>query len=630
MCGIAGWLGPCELPQDPHDVIANMLSRIAHRGPDGRGTAALANGAGMLGHVRLAIIDPTGGSQPIWSQDGRSVLVFNGEIFNYRELRDRMSSAAIAWRTQSDSEVLLELLRREGPDALQWLRGMYAFAYWDGARAEAVLARDPSGIKPLFIREAGATLWFASEAKAFPATAQWRPTLDTEQLHLLLNLRYPADGAGLMQGVSQVSPGQCLVWSRSGVQRTSRSTAAVSVNNDSIRDSVEDSVRAHMVADVPVATYLSGGIDSGIVTCLAARMSQNGIRTYTIDAGDDPREAQNAAASARSFHVPNTAAALAEAGPDAISWLVWHLEVPKVNALQSAAVAQLASRHVKVCLSGLGSDELFLGYRAHHHLALATKFGAGLGPLANPAGQVLAAMLGASGTFGEPWRAARMLAESGDTPAVYALLRNVWDGALPRTSIYGPRMLDQPLMDAREWIRARWPVDSSAVVAMAGFEWKHKMVDDLLWQEDRTSMAFGLEVRVPFVDERLRTAMNPRLHEFARQPGTKRALKESFRGDLPDALLNRPKSGFQLDIARHVDSLFGVMFDEWLSPEAVARHGLFNPAFVARLRSLDRARGNRWHFFMLLLMAQTHRWVELFETDATARPAQPMFLREAA
>jgi asparagine synthase (glutamine-hydrolysing) len=120
------------------------------------------------------------------------------------------------------------------------------------------------------------------------------------------------------------------------------------------------------------------------------------------------------------------------------------------------------------------------------------------------------------------------------------------------------------------------------------------------------------------------------LQEFARRPGTKHALKQAFRGDLPDNLINRPKSGFQLDIARHVDALFGVMFDEWLSPAAVRSHGLFNPEFVARLRRLDRARGHRWHFFMLLLMAQTHRWLELFETGAPARPAQPMFLREVA
>ena len=173
MCGIAGWFGPNGLEQAPSEVIDRMLARIKHRGPDGRGVASLPAGMGMLGHLRLAIIDPDGGVQPVWSQDRRSVLVFNGEIYNYRELRERMSGAGIAWRTHSDSEVLLELLRHEGTEALSLLRGMYAFAYWDGERQLALLARDPTGIKPLFLRQAGDTLWFASEAKAFPPTAEW-------------------------------------------------------------------------------------------------------------------------------------------------------------------------------------------------------------------------------------------------------------------------------------------------------------------------------------------------------------------------------------------------------------------------------------------------------------------------
>src|SRR5688572_22039230 len=336
MCGIAGWFGPHGLKQSPSEVIDRMLARIEHRGPDGRGVASLPAGMGMLGHLRLAIIDPDGGVQPIWSHDRLSVLVFNGEIYNYRELRERLSGAGIAWRTHSDSEVLLELLRHEGTEALSLLRGMYAFAYWDGERQLALLSRDPTGIKPLFLRQAGDTLWFASEAKALPATSEWQPALSADQLHLLLNLRYPAGGAGLIQGVTQLPPGRVLQWRPQSIHQSSIASPAVDVADaDGVRAAVFDSVRAHLVADVPIATYLSGGVDSGIVSYVAAQASPGALRSFTIDAGDDPREARHAAESARWLGIPNQSAVLAETSPDTITWLLWHLEVPKINALQS-------------------------------------------------------------------------------------------------------------------------------------------------------------------------------------------------------------------------------------------------------------------------------------------------------
>lgn len=631
MCGIAGWLGPNGLDRAPETVMDGMLARIAHRGPDGSGTAALPHG-GMFGHLRLAIIDPAGGAQPMWSRDGRSVLVFNGEIFNFRALRDRLSGAGIRWRTESDSEMLLELLQREGADALGLLRGMYAFAFWDGHGHRALLARDPGGIKPLFLRAEGPALWFASEAKAFPRTQRWRSALDPAQLHLLLNFRYPAGGAGLMQGVRQLPPGRCLEWTTTGMREWRIAAPAVaSVDAVDVHDGVVDSVRAHLVADVPVASYLSGGIDSGIVTMVAARLRPGGIESFTIEAGDDPREAANAAETARWLGIANHAAALAPAGLDALTWLLWHLEVPKVNALQSAAVAQLAARRVKVVLSGLGGDELFLGYRAHRHFARAIRAARALGPLASPVGRLLCGVLPNAARFGEPSRAAAMLAGgAGNGAAAYALLRNVWDGALPRDQVYGPRMLDSTLPDAHDWIEQRWPTEAAPIEAMARFEWDNKMIDDLLWQEDRTSMAAGLEVRVPFVDEPLRRVLHPLLGESARHPGNKRLLRQAFAADVPPALLQRPKSGFQIDIASQLDTLFGTALDAWLAPEQVRRHGLFNPGYVARLRALPRARKHRWHFFLLLLMAQAHRWLELFESGEAAPPPRPVLIEAAA
>lgn len=629
MCGIAGWLGNVDLLRPPAETIAAMLERISHRGPDGSGVASLP--LATLGHLRLAIIDPAGGMQPVWAQDRRAVLVFNGEIFNFLELRAQLAPPEGGWRTRSDTEVLLELLRREGPDALARVRGMYAFAFWDAERRRGLLVRDPCGIKPLFVRQEQGGIWFASEAKALPRSGRWSPQLDASQLHLLLNLRYPAGGAGLFQGVRQLAPGHCLEWSETGVREWRLpTTAAAERSHADIREAVLDSVRAHLVSDVPVASYLSGGIDSAIVSYGARQAGLEHLQTFTIEAGDDPAEAANAAATAEWLGVPNLRGRLGEVTPDALTWLIWHQEVPKVNAVQSAAVAQLASSRVKVCLSGLGGDELFLGYRAHRHFALACRFGAMAGPIAPVLGRFAGALAAVAGEFSEPGRVASMLRHANDLPHVYALLRNVWDGALPADRVYGPRLLDERLPDAIEWIRNRWPASDSPVASMANFEWNNKMIDDLLWMEDRNSMAFGLEARVPFVDEPLRRAMQACRARIATHPGSKQALKRAFASDLPATILRRPKSGFQLDIAHVLDSVFGTVLGEWLSPERTSRHGLFNPRFVADLLQLRRTRSHRWHFFLLLLMAQAHRWIELFESGEASVPEQPSFVRGEA
>ncbi|MBZ0088498.1 MAG: asparagine synthase (glutamine-hydrolyzing) [Thermomonas sp.] len=624
MCGLAGWFGSGVSPDAGHALAQRMLDQIAHRGPDGRGVACLPDATGFLGHVRLAIIDPEGGQQPMWSADERCAITFNGEIYNYQSLRDELVRDGAALRTHSDTEVVLELLRREGASALGKLRGMFALAFWNGDSGVGLLARDALGIKPLFLRRDSQCLWFASEAKAFFAIPGWRPELDAAQLHLLLNMRYPAGGSGLLRGVSQLAPGTYLEWTsgRQHVRQFDVQTPCPVAATD-LHDAIFDAVRAHLVADVPVACYLSGGLDSGIITHAAAKLAEQRITSFTMNVGDDPAELANARETARWLGIDHFAGDLAPVGTEILDWLLWHLEVPKINALQSAAVAQLAAGQSKVCLSGLGGDELFLGYRAHAHLARWSQAGRLLGPLARPVGRIAAGLLARHhGGFGEAGRAASMLAHARQPAYAYGLLRNVWDGSLPRESIYGPRMLDQPLPDAQAWIAERWPEELDPVAAMATFEWRNKMVDDLLWQEDRVSMGVGLEVRVPFVDSWLVAAAGWPPQD---RPGRKNRLRAAFANTLPAHLLNRPKSGFQLDIAANLDHLFGPILADWLSPERVHRHGLFNPSFVTRLLALERRRAHRWHFFMLLLMALSHRWLELFEQAAAPpRHAPPI------
>jgi asparagine synthase (glutamine-hydrolysing) len=214
-----------------------------------------------------------------------------------------------------------------------------------------------------------------------------------------------------------------------------------------------------------------------------------------------------------------------------------------------------------------------------------------------------------------------MLARLGDWPVVYGLLRNAWDSPALRRRLYGPRLLDAPLPDAFEWLRSAWPAHADPLSALAEFEWSNKMVNDLLWHEDRVSMANGVEVRVPFVDSRLRAWVDA--HE-ARLPAAQRLGKRTLRAAVgavvPAAVLTRPKSGFQLDAPRFVQGPLAAYADHWLADARVRDIGLFDPAGVRALRALPARRGHRWHYFMLYLMAQSQHWVDAFERGSMLDP----------
>jgi len=379
--------------------------------------------------------------------------------------------------------------------------------------------------------------------------------------------------------------------------------AADDMNLDNV---LADSVRAHLIADVEVGCYLSGGIDSGLIAALTRRYSSS-VPTFTLMVGDDPDEARNAAETARILALPNVQAELGTDEVQSLPRVLWHVETPKVNAIQLFRLAELARTKTKAVLSGLGGDELFAGYNAHRIFQLMTRLPAGA---TRAVSNALGGLWPSSTTrFEERERALHMGAALGDWPKVYALLRNIWDSTELRQWLYGERLLDQSLPDAIAVVRERWPQDRTPLAAMVEFEWRNKMVNDLLWQEDRASMSVGLEVRVPFVDLAVYDAVSksgpPRVG--------KALLREIAARHLPRKVLDRPKSGFQLDApvfyARHLQSLA----EHWLAPQRVKEYGIFNVETVAALRRLPVHRRFRWHFFMLYLMIQTHQWIEIFE-----------------
>ena len=627
MCGVVGFFGTRH-ENDARDTLRLMLAAIAHRGPDGSGIACFPDAA--LGHARLAIIDLAGGAQPMATADQRLHISYNGELYNYRELRAELIGLGHAFHTQSDTEVALAAYRQWGVAACNRFRGMFAFAIWDSQKKQGVLIRDRFGIKPLFYAESPERLLFASEAKGVRAGLAKQPEIDLDALHLLLNFRYIPGDATLFKGIRQLPPGHFLTWHDNKVDVQQWATPVDVAEDDDdqaerLRALLKQSVRRQLVSDVPLGGYLSAGIDSSTLLALAITEGGDAGRfpTFTIKTGDSPQEANDAAATARFFGVANHQQEVPLEMERLLPKLIWHLEMPKVNGLQSALVARLASRHVKVALSGLGGDEIFLGYNLHRLLSLLAPCQSAV-PAAGArlVGAIAQSIFARLGPNYEEWlRAGQTLGRLPDFAAAYGILRNVWDSPTMRSRLYGPRLLDARPKDAFTCLHENWPMHHDPVSAAARFELDNKMVNDLLLNEDRLSMAFGLESRVPFLDEDLATAVIG-IDRRQRMPGgrLKALMRQVVAPWLPTEILCRPKSGFQVPIHHFFTSHLRPLCSQYLSPERLKADGLFNPVFVREILAARPHKRLRWHYFLLYLMLGTAIWIDIFEKEQEVPP----------
>lgn len=614
MCGIAGWFSkaPIEAAQ-AEPVLARMLHSIRHRGPDGEGRQFRSQLA--LGHVRLSIIDLAGGAQPLQDASGELLLSYNGEIYNYRELRAQLAAAGYPFRTQSDGEVILALYRQHGVAGFSRLRGMFAFVLWDERAGTGLLVRDACGIKPLFYaNDAQGRLLFGSEAKALLASGALRAQLDEQQLHNVMNFRYLLGEGSLFRGVQQVAPGRILQWTAAQGLQPLADLQPPQADAQDIVQTLRESVHSHLVADVEVGVHLSGGVDSAAILAFAAEQAKP--RTFTLAIGDDHAEADNAAATARLFHVDSHCEGVSPDVSALLPRLVWHMEMPKVNALQVYLLAGISARHVKVVLSGMGGDELFYGYNAYRILWQYGQAKGLLAPLRTSQrfNGFAASLLASQYEWNEYDRVRAMLRHGSSFSFVYGLIRNVWDCPAHRAWIYGPRMLDSAPRDAFEQLEARWPQEPDPVAAARSFEWRNKLVNDLLWQEDRCTMAHGIESRVPFVDAQV--ASNIARHsrqELMPRGRLKWRMRKELQAVVPAEVLQRRKSGFQVDSPSFFTEHLAPLAQHYLADEVVRRHGLFNPAFVRFVLQLPAQKRYRWHYFMLYLMIGSHLWLEQFE-----------------
>ena len=537
MCGIAGFITAGAAADEA--ALARMLARIAHRGPDGEGR--FVQGRAALGHRRLAIIDPAGGAQPM--VDGDLVLVFNGEIYNYKALTAELTALGHRFATHCDTEVLLHGYRQWGDTLPGHLRGMFAFAVWDAAAERLFCARDAFGIKPLYYCLcADGTLLFASECKAFLDHPSFKKALNEAQLELYLSFQYSPGEDTFFKGVKKLLPAHSLVFDGNALQTTCWQTPdfapGAAVSPAEFEAVLRDSVTAHLQADVEVAGFLSGGVDSALITTLA-RPS----RTYTAAYAEAPySEAAPAKALARRLGLGNRACRIT-AGDffAAVPAVQYHMDEPLADA---AAVAlyflnRRAAQDGKVVLSGEGADELFGGYNSYRQAF--APWGRWLpGPLRRELGW-LAAWLPAGRGVNFLRRVSVPLSARYYGPT--ALFTESEKRRLLRryTGTVTPADLTAP------W----WPAGADPVTAMQTVDLHLWLPGDILLKADKMSMAHSIELRVPFLDREvfaLARRLPPTQKANARR--TKLALRKTAGRLLPPGSAGAPKRGFPVPLAR--------------------------------------------------------------------------------
>jgi asparagine synthase (glutamine-hydrolysing) len=627
VCGIAGCLEMDGAPAS-EDVARAMGALLRHRGPDDRGV--LSDGPCALAHQRLSVIDVSAaGRQPMVNEDGRYSIVFNGEIYNYLELRQRLIQSGHVFRSHTDTEVLLHLFEQMGPSCVNELNGMFAFAVWDRDARTLFLARDRMGIKPLYIARVGQRIAFASEIKALrPAIgAAWR--MDEAALAEYLTFQLCLGKRTLFAGVEKVLPGEWVSAAANGsITRHQYWQTSYSIDGHHTAEYfehqllrlLEDAVRLQLRSDVPIGTYLSGGLDSSLVTMLASTLLGTPVRSYTGRFAEGPQYDESMyarivsdAAGARPTVVTPTADDFVRMMPK----IAWHLDEPAAGpgVFPQFCVSEAASKDVKVVLGGQGGDEVFAGYTRYLVAYLEECIRGGIAGTQHEDGRFVV-------TFDS------ILPNLPQLQGYEPMLRQFWGGGL----FDPPEARYFRLIDRSEALREVLSPEARLHVQMANVEEEYRslflsgnaesyinrmtqfdqltLLPALLQVEDRASMAYSLESRVPLLDHRiveLAASVPPRI-KFA-GGRAKHLLRHTARHIVPREVLERiDKKGFPVPLTEwmRAGAVREFVFDS-LRDDKVVRSGLFDGRKTERLLAADGAYGrNLWGVLSLSLWIGQH------------------------
>jgi asparagine synthase (glutamine-hydrolysing) len=609
VCGICG-IATSGAPVDVAALHA-MSELLVHRGPDSGGEHVA--GAFALAARRLSIIDLEGGDQPIPNEDGSCVVVQNGEIYNYPELRRELERAGHEFRTRCDTEAIVHLYEEHGPGFAERLRGMFAVAIHDARRNRLVLARDRHGIKPLYYRVAGAELRFASEVRALP-----RGEIDLDALEAFLAFNSIPAPYSIFREIRKLPAGHALVWEggEARLERYARPAPALEGELregdeaelvEELRARLRDSVRAHLLSDVPVGVLLSGGVDSAVLAALAAQETAERVHTFTIgfaersfDERDDARlVAERYGTEHHELLVRPEPELLLRALADAFDE-----PFADSSALPTYLVSQLAAEHVKVALSGEGGDELFGGYYTYAADLLADR----VAPLARLARPLVEALPASTRKASLDYKAKRFVRAAHLPPLErHHGWKEIFSPGL-RADLRGGRASFDPL----DVYRARYAETAGApeLARLQDVDFGVYLVDDLLVKTDRASMAHSLEARVPFLDPvvtNLAFALPTRLK--VRGLAKKVLLRRAAEPLLPREVVHGRKRGFSIPAAAWLRGELEPFARETLSAATLERQGFFRPEPVRRILDEHVAGREDWSRQLWGLLAFT-LWYE--------------------
>ena len=569
MCGIVGYAGRPGMVSV--DLITGMRDAIAHRGPDATGIWSAPDGAVVLGHQRLSIIDlsPTG-AQPMQNAARSRVVVFNGEIYNHDELRQELAPSGVRFVGRSDTEVLLAAYDAWGEQCVERLRGMFAFAIYDQARNVLFMARDRAGEKPLYWARHRGGLVFASELKALLADPQFPRRLSPEGLAYYLSFGYVPAEKCILEGVHKLQAAHCLSWPLSSGQPVLRrywdlpdAQADESVSVDELTGELKQlltrAVSEQLIADVPLAVLLSGGVDSSLVTAIAAQVSTHRVRTFTVTLPDDPQldEARFARAVASHLGTEHVELPLDQSSVDLIEKLAAQYDEPIADSsmIPTYLLARTVSRHCKVVLGGDGGDELFGGYRSYQSGLRRDQLQRNLPAF------VRAAIAGAARSLPNGAKGRNSLLALEGTMAESIAQSAVWTDAsvFAGTSPWlAAHFTGQP---PKSWRRDLVETARQLPGAAMAADFRSYLPEDILVKVDRAAMLCSLEVRAPFLDQRVIEFAYQRVPNRLRVNASERKilLKNLARQLLPPELDIDRKQGFTIPISK------------WLTPNVVTQ-----------------------------------------------------------
>jgi asparagine synthase (glutamine-hydrolysing) len=602
MCGINGIaFSPQSRRRVDRGVVERMRDVITHRGPDDDGL--FIDGPIGLGHRRLSIVDVAAGHQPMTNEDGSLHITYNGEIYNHADYRSELEARGHVYRTHCDTETILHLYEEHGAACVEQLRGMFAFAIWDERRRELFIARDRLGIKPLYYVHTGdGSLFFGSEIKTLLVAEAVKPEINFAALPDYLANHAPSGEETLFAGVKRLLPGHTLLWRDGKVEINrfwdvsfTKSDAPARRDQDYIdewSDLFRTSVRLRLMADVPLGMFLSGGIDSSAIAAIMSGLVTEPIKTFSVAFKErEANELEYARLVAEAYRTNHHEIVVSpEEFFGALPRLVWHEDEPLAHPSSVALyfVSHLASQHVKVVLTGEGSDEMLAGYARYrktiYNLAAGARYHSLMpGGIRNAIRSQIDGLPAASRVRQKLLRT--FLSLQPDIESIYFDNFAVFPRAMQAELLTSETRERIGALDPYAGVRAALETtDARSLLDRLLYADIKTYLHELLMKQDQMSMAASIESRVPFLDHKL-VEFTAKLPERLKLRGwhTKYVLRKSMKGLLPEAILSRPKMGFPVPIGKWFRGRYASVIDEYILSERALSRGIFDQDFIGGL-----------------------------------------------